>query len=226
MDNFEGHSTAAVIPAGRVTLHGHLQVPPQAHGLVLFAHGSGSSRHSPRNLRVADFLHQVGLATLLFDLLAPAEEPEGAFNAGLRSDISLLAQRLRTATLWARQQAELGELPVGYFGAGTGAAAALTAAAAPAAGVSAIVTRGGRTDLAADHLARIQSPTMLIVGSNDASVAALNLEAWARLRCEKAIEIIPGAGHLFEEPGALDNVTALAARWFNAHLTGALLPSR
>ncbi len=222
MECFEGQLTAAAIPAGRVTLHGHLHVPPQAHGVVLFAHGSGSSRHSPRNQRVADFLHHVGLATLLFDLLTPAEEPEGAFNARLRSDITLLAHRLRTATQWARHQPELGELPVGYFGVSTGAAAALVAAAQPGAGVVAVVTRSARTDLAAAHLLQLQVPTMLIVGSNDASVTALNLEAWARLRCEKAIEIIPGAGHLFEEPGALDNVAALAARWFGAHFPGSL----
>ncbi len=221
MSSLEAQLTAATIPAGAVTLHGHLHVPPLARGLVLFAHGTGSSRHSPRNQRVADFLHDVGLATLLFDLLSPIEEPEHAFNARLRFDIALLARRLRLATQWTHRQAELECLPIGYFGASTGAAAAIAAAATRSSGVSAVVTRGGRPDLAGDALVDLRAPTMLVVGGNDEAVAALNLEAWAHLRCEKAIEIIPGAGHLFEEPGALDNVAALAARWFGDHLGGA-----
>ena len=221
MQIFDTQLSAVAIPAGKVTLHGHLHVPPQPRGLVIFAHGTGSSRHSPRNQRVADFLHDVGLATLLFDLLSPAEEPENAYNARLRFDISLLAQRLRLATQWMRDQAGLAGLLAGYFGASTGAAAALAAAAAPGSGVAAVVTRGGRPDLAGAALPNLAAPTMLIVGGNDEAVAALNLEAWARLQCQKAIEIIPGAGHLFEEPGALDNVAALAARWFSDHLPAA-----
>ena len=218
MHTFEDQVTTVTIPAGSVALEGELHVPPRAHGLVLFAHGSGSSRHSPRNQRVAEFLHDVGLATLLFDLLSPDEEPADAFNARLRFDIARLAQRLRLATQWARRQPETAELLIGYFGASTGAAAAITAAAADNSGVGAIVTRGGRVDLAKNACAQLQTPTMLIVGGNDEATTAINLETWARLRCAKSIEIIPGAGHLFEEPGALENVAALAARWFGEHL--------
>jgi putative phosphoribosyl transferase len=218
MEASEGQITTVAIPAGSVTLEGELRVPPRAHGLVLFAHGSGSSRHSPRNQRVAEALQDVELATLLFDLLSPGEEPEHAYNARLRFDIDLLAQRLRLATQWARRQPETAELLVGYFGASTGAAAALIAATAENAAVGAVVARGGRVDLAHAAIDQLRAPTMLIVGGNDESIAALNLEIWAQLRCEKSIEIIPGAGHLFEEPGALDNVAALAARWFSDHL--------
>ena len=218
MPVLDPHATTVTISAGRAVLYGHLHVPPQAQGLVLFAHGTGSSRHSPRNQRVAGFLHDVSLATLLFDLLAPAEEPEHTYNGRLRFDIDLLAQRLRQATRWARERPETSELLVGYFGASTGAAAALQAAALEGAGIAAVVSRGGRTDLAPGALLKITAPTMLISGGNDEALSALNLEAWARLRCEKAIEIIPGAGHWFEEPGALDNVAALATRWFGEHL--------
>lgn len=218
MHTFEGQVVAVAIPADTIELEGEFHVPPQPRGLVLFAHGSGSSRHSPRNQHVAEFLHGVGLATLLFDLLSPAEEPEGEFNAVLRFDIALLAERLRLATEWARRQPDAAGLPVGYFGASTGAAAALVAAANRAAGVRAVVTRGGRVDLAERAVPQLRVPTMLIVGANDDTAAALNLETWARLHCEKSIEIIPGAGHLFEEPGALDNVAALAGRWFEQHL--------
>ena len=218
MQTFEGQVTAVTIPAGGVMLEGDLRVPPRAHGLVLFAHGSGSSRHSPRNQRVAEALHDVGLATLLFDLLSPGEEPDHAYNARLRFDIALLAQRLRLATQWVRRQPATAELLIGYFGASTGAAAAIVAAAAEKIAVGAVVARGGRVDLAQEAIYELRAPTMLIVGGNDESIAALNLESWARLHCEKSIEIIPGAGHLFEEPGALDNVAALAARWFSEHL--------
>lgn len=217
MQSFEAQLGAAAIPAGRITLHGQFHVPPQARGLVLFAHGSGSSQHSPRNQRVAECLHDVGLATLLFDLLCPDEEPADAFNASLRFDISLLAGRLRAATRWVREHPDLGGLPLGYFGASTGAAAALVAATEEP-DIAAVVTRGGRPDLAEAALPALRSPTLLIVGGNDKVVAASNLEAWARLRCEKSIETIPGAGYLFEEPGALDNVAALAARWFSEYL--------
>ena len=218
MQTFNGQVTAVAIPAGSVTLEGELRVPARAHGLVLFAHGSGSSRLSPRNQRVADSLHDVGLATLLFDLLSPGEEPDGEYNARLRFDIDLLAERLRLATQWARRQPDTAELLIGYFGASTGAAAAMSAAAVENAGVGAVVARGGRVDLAEDAIPELRSPTMLIVGGNDQPIVTLNLETWARLRCEKSIEIIPGAGHLFEEPGALDIVAALAARWFSDHL--------
>ena len=218
MHSFEAHFSAAEIPVGRILLPARLQVPPEAHGLVLFAHGSGGSRHSPRNQYVAHFLNEVGLATLLFDLLSETEEPLDSFNARLRNDIPLLAQRLRAATAWARRQPELEGLPIGYFGASNGAAAAMVAAVEEGETVRAVVTRGARPDLAGPVIANLRVPIMLIVGGNDECVAALNLEAWARLRCEKAIEAIPGVGALFEEPGALDNVAALAARWFNNHL--------
>src|SRR4051812_25015371 len=203
MQSFETQISEVIIPAGPVALHGILNVPPRAHGLVLFAHGSGSSRHSSRNQRVAGSLQTIGLATLLFDLLSPEEEPDHAYNARLRFNIDLLADRLREATRWAREQPETAELNVGYFGASTGAAAALVAAATEGQNIGAVVARGARTDLAEKAVRTLSSPTMLIVGGNDHVVASLNLEAWAQLRGKKSIEIIPGAGHLFEEPGAL-----------------------
>ena len=221
MHSFEAQFITAAIPAGHVSLPGRLHVPAEARGLVLFAHGSGSSRHSPRNQRVAEFLHDLSLATLLFDLLSESEEPADTFNARLRNDIDLLARRLTAATTWARRQSELSELPIGYFGASHGAAAAMVAATDSSTQIQALVLRGGRPDLAAPSLGRLRMPTLLIIGGNDETVAAINLEAWARLRCEKAIETIPGASHLFEEPGALENVAALAARWFDQHLDGA-----
>lgn len=208
----------AEIPAGDVTLHGDLCLPPSASALVVFAHGMASSRHNPRHQRVASLLHDAGLGTLLVDLLAPEEEPDGTPNRRLRFDVHLLAQRLRAATRWARRQPETQELPLGYFGASTGAAAAFIAAATDPGSVGAIVSRGGRPDLAGSAIARIRAPTLFIVGSADESTTAINLEAWAQLRSAKSIEIIPGASHLFEEPGALDNVAALAARWFGEHL--------
>ena len=217
MQSFEAQLTSVAIPAGRARLHGRLHLPAEANGIVLFAHGGGSSRHSPRNQRVAESLHDVGIATLLFDLLPESAEPANAFDASLRNDITLQSNRLRAAAEWAKQQPELAELPIGYFGASTGAAPALLAASTQP-DVQAVVARGGRPDLANAAILNLRVPTMLIVGGNDDAVAALNLEVWARLRCEKSIEIIPGAGHLFEEPGAMDNVAALTARWFGEHL--------
>jgi putative phosphoribosyl transferase len=205
------------IPAGRAILHGRLQLPAEPNGLVLFAHGGGSSRHSPRNQRVADALHDVGIATLLFDLLPETARPDTQFDAPLRNNVALQSSRLRAATEWARQQPDLAGMPIGYFGAGSGGQATLYAAAADRE-IQAVVTRSVRLNLNDVALLKLQAPTMLIVGGNDEAVAALNLEIWARLRCEKSIQTIPGAGHLFEEPGALDNVAALATRWFSAHL--------
>jgi len=218
MHTFETQSTPAAICAGQVTLHGRLHAPPDMRGLVIFALGNGNRRYGPRNRRVTEVLHDVGLATLFFDLLSPTEAPADSFNARLWFDVNLLAQRVNAATRWAREQPALAGLPVGYFGAGTGAAAVIKCAAMEGANISAIVTRGGRPDLANGAIDRLHVPTLLVVGGNDASLAALNLDVWARLRCEKAIEIIPGAGHRFEEPGALENVSALAARWFSEHL--------
>jgi putative phosphoribosyl transferase len=196
-------------------LEADLAVPRSAKGLVLFAHGSGSGRLSPRNTRVAAELREAGLATLLFDLLTPVE----AADRALVFDIGLLAERLLLATQWIREREETCRLQVAYFGASTGAAAALVAAAAPNENIGAVVSRGGRPDLAAAALPRVRAPTLLIVGGNDAGVIDLNREAQARLRCKSKLEIVPGAGHLFEEPGTLDIVIALARAWFLAHLT-------
>lgn len=209
---------ATDIPAGGVTLQGDLWLPAEPSGLVIFAHGMASSRHNPRHQRVAAVLQEAGLATLLFDLLAPEEEPDDVPNVRLRNDVELLAQRLRAATRWARNYPDTAELLFGYFGASAGAAAAFIAAASDATSIGAVVSRGGLTDLAGDAVSKLRVPTLLVVGGDDGRTATLNLETWAQLRCTKSIEIVPGAGHLFEEPGALDNVAALAAHWFAQHL--------
>jgi putative phosphoribosyl transferase len=198
-----------------------LTVPDGATGLVVFAHGSGSSRLSPRNRAVAEALNARGLGTLLLDLLTAAEEREDAVTGELRFDIPFLASRLLTATSWAATDAEAQDLRVGFFGASTGAAAALVAAGLRPGPVGAVVSRGGRPDLAADLLPRVTAPTLLIVGGRDTTVLRLNEEAYARLTCPKRLEIVPGATHLFEEPGALDAVSRLAAAWFLRHLGGA-----
>ena len=206
------------IPARDVRLAGDLTVPEGARGIVLFAHGSGSSRHSPRNQFVARQLAESGLATLLFDLLTPAEEERDRSTGELRFDVLLLAHRLSLATRYIRGLPETRDLRVGYFGASTGAAAALIAAAALPQVVGAIVSRGGRPDLALDALEHVAAPTLLIVGSEDREVIELNRQAYARLRCEKHLEIVPGATHLFEEPGTLEAVARLAAAWFRHFL--------
>lgn len=207
-----------VIAAAGVRLAGTLALPPAPRGVVLFAHGSGSSRRSPRNTVVARALHAAAVGTLLFDLLTPAEDVDYA----TRFDIPLLADRLAAATAWLLAQREVAGLPVGWFGASTGAGAALLAAAAPACPVRAIVSRGGRPDLAgARALGAVAAPTLLIVGGEDHEVLALNRAAYAHLRCPKALEIVPGATHLFEEPGTLDRVAALAAAWFARWLPAA-----
>ncbi len=200
---------------GALQLRGDLAVPENPGAVVLFAHGSGSSRLSSRNRAVASALTQRGFATLLFDLLTAQEEG----RRDLIFDIPLLAERLERATRWVAEQPEIGALPVGYFGASTGAAAALVAAAALGGGVRAVVSRGGRPDLAAG-LEHVSAPTLLIVGSLDREVLELNRQAAARLRCEHRLEVVQGAGHLFEEPGALHAVSRLAGRWFQAHLAG------
>jgi putative phosphoribosyl transferase len=206
------------IPAAGVTLPGDLVIPPDARGIVVFAHGSGSSRHSPRNRSVADELQRAGCATLLFDLLTESE----ASRRALVFDIGLLALRLRECVAWLRAQAGVSELPVGLFGASTGAAAALVAAAEEGEGVRAVVSRGGRPDLAAEYLPRVTAATLLIVGGDDTEVIELNVSAFQLLRCMKQLEIVPGASHLFEEPGALEKVAALAAEWFARYLGGRL----
>ena len=208
----------AQVVAGPVTLEGNLAVPPGARGLVLFAHGSGSSRHSPRNRFVASMLQEGGLATLLVDLLTAEEEAVDLRTRQLRFDIGLLAERLVGATDWLAQQAETRNLRVGYFGSSTGGGAALVAAAERPDLAGAVVSRGGRPDLAGPALSRVRAPTMLIVGGNDTPVIALNQQALAQLRAEKQLEIIPGATHLFEEPGALEEVARLARSWFQRFL--------
>jgi dienelactone hydrolase len=205
------------LQVGRARLHGDLTLPPGARGLVVFAHGSGSGRLSPRNQFVARTLEQQNIGTLLFDLLTPDEERDDA-DGHLRFDVRRLARRLLAVTQWLRRHEPTAALTLGYFGASTGAAAALLAAAAPAANISAVVSRGGRPDLASTALARVQAPTLLIVGSNDDMVLDLNREALDRLHGPKQLAVVGGATHLFEEPGALEHVAALAAQWFERHL--------
>lgn len=209
----EGETDVTLDLEPGVRVHGDLVVPPDATGLVLFAHGSGSSRKSPRNRLVASALHGRRIATLLFDLLTEAEE---ATRANV-FDIPLLARRLRGAAAWARRDPALGALALGYFGASTGAAAALVAAADDAA-VRAVVSRGGRPDLAGDALPRVRAPVLLLVGGDDGQVLALNRDAAARLRAPHELVVVPGATHLFEEPGTLEEVARRAADWFAAHL--------
>ncbi len=215
-EDADGGSREVSIPIGRaVALAGILSIPHAARGIVAFAHGSGSSRHSSRNRAVADALVRAGFATLLFDLLTPAEEGERA-NV---FDISLLASRLATASDWLADRSELAGLPLGYFGASTGAAAALTAAALLADRVGAVVSRGGRPDLARG-LAQVRAPVLLVVGGEDREVLALNRQAQRQLRCTNQLAVVSGATHLFEEPGALEQVGRLAIEWFERHLAG------
>jgi putative phosphoribosyl transferase len=206
------------IHAGAVTLEGELQVPDRAVGVVLFAHGSGSSRHSRRNQYVAHELQGAGLGTLLMDLLTPEEEAIDQQTAHLRFDIRLLAQRLAAATVWLGEEPFTRNLEVGYFGASTGGGAALVAAAAEPNRIGAVVSRGGRPDLAGDALPLVGAPTLLIVGGRDPAVLDLNRAAMARMRAVTRLEIIPGATHLFEEPGALEAVAELARDWFLRYL--------
>jgi dienelactone hydrolase len=214
------------VPADGVTLEGDLVVPARSSGVVLFAHGSGSSRHSPRNRFVARSLNAEGLATLLIDLLTPAEEEVDAHTGHLRFDIELLAQRLASAVDWLHRTEETRELPVGLFGASTGAAAALVAAAERPELVGAVVSRGGRPDLAGEALPAVQAATLLIVGGEDWPVIGLNEQALRRLGAgEKRLVIVPGATHLFEEPGTLEEVARLAGRWFGRFLTAPVQPS-
>jgi putative phosphoribosyl transferase len=206
------------IPAGLVELDGSLALPAGARGVVIFAHGSGSSRHSPRNRFVARSLQEAGLGTLLMDLLSLAEEDVDARTAHLRFDIGLLAERLVMATDWLMEQSATERMRLGFFGASTGGGAALVAAADRPRCIQAVVSRGGRPDLAGPALPLVESPTLLIVGGDDTPVIRMNQEALARLHCEKRLEIVPGASHLFEEPGALDEVARLACDWFARHL--------
>lgn len=199
-------------------LAGDLTIPPAAQGVVLFAHGSGSSRHSSRNQFVARAIQDSGTGTLLFDLLTSEEEAEDAQDGHLRFDIELLARRLVAATRWIAQHAATRHLGIGYIGASTGGAAALVAAAELGSAVDAVVSRGGRPDLAGAALARVEAPTLLIVGARDDLALGLNKAAGAQLRCQQQLVVVPRATHLFEEPGALEHVASLAAAWFRQHL--------
>lgn len=212
-----------VVPIDRQTLSGDLAMPPDPHGIVLFAHGSGSSRHSPRNQFVARTLERRNLATLLIDLLTLSEEALDDRTAEYRFDIPMLADRLVTIVDWLRRRAPL---PIGLFGASTGAGAALIAAADRPRDIAAVVSRGGRPDLAGAALARVAAPTLLIVGGLDTPVIQLNRDAMKRLPGEVTLEIVPGATHLFEEPGALERVANLAGTWFEHHLQPAVATHR
>jgi len=214
-----GESTRAVrLSTGSVTLEGELIVPLRAEGLVLFAHGSGSSRHSPRNRVVAQLLHQAGLGTFLLDLLTLEEAGADASRGHLRFNIGLLTQRLVCAAHWVAEEDEARHLRLGFFGASTGGGAALVAAADLGKAIGAVVSGGGRPDLAGNALRRIKAPTLLIVGERDERVLELNEEAYGMLGCEKSLEVVRGASHLFEEPGALEEVARLASGWFLEHL--------
>jgi len=211
--------TEVRIHCGDAWLYGDLTLPVGFHGLVLFAHGSGSGRHSARNRQVARVLQNAGIGTLLFDLLTATEEQTDAHTGEHRFNISLLTQRMQEATLWVLVQDQFKDMPIGYFGASTGSAAALIAAARFGKRVAAVVTRGGRPDLAGPVvLAELHVPTLLIVGGDDHGVVELNEDAYSFLRCEKKLAIVPHATHLFEEPGTLEQVSDLAADWFNRYL--------
>ena len=211
-------ATDVRVPLGEVELAAILTVPAAAHGVVVFAHGSGSGRLSPRNAAVADFLVQDGFGTLLIDLLTPSEEAEDVRTGRLRFNIPLLAGRVIGAVDWLDSSAGLSDLPIGCFGASTGAAAALVAAAERPWRVGAVVSRGGRADLAGEALPRVAAPVLLIVGGNDPEVLRLNRQAQALLAGPSHLEVVPGAGHLFEEPGALEQVARLTRRWFRRYL--------
>jgi len=221
-EEWEGIERQVRIAAGTGILEGDLRLPVGANGIVLFAHGSGSSRHSPRNRYVARLLNEAKLATLLLDLLTPDEEAVDLRTGHFRFDMDFLAGRLSDATDWLVHDPDTGHLPIGYFGASTGAGAAMVAAAEQPNLVGAIVSRGGRPDLAEPILPRVRAPTLLIVGGNDTMVIELNRAALAALRCEKELVIIRGATHLFEEPGALDAVALFTRTWFERHLVPAI----
>jgi pimeloyl-ACP methyl ester carboxylesterase len=218
MQSDSGPGNPVRLSADGVILEGNLKLPPRAGGVVLFAHGSGSSRFSKRNQYVADVLRGAGLATLLFDLLTGEEAALDEKTMLLRFDIPLLARRLVGATDWIRQQKDIGELPLAYFGASTGAAAALVAAAERTQAVKAVVSRGGRPDLAGGALPQVRAATLLIVGGDDYQVIELNRAALEKLSATREMVIVPGATHLFPEPGALEEVSRLATDWFRRHL--------
>ncbi len=205
---------------GDTRLEGELEIPEAAQGVVLLSHGSGSSHHSPRNPFVARILGDAGIGTLLLDLLTADEEQEDSVTCAYRFDIALLASRLLGATYWLEQQTQTRALPLGYFGASTGGGAALVAAAARGDRLAAVVSRGGRPELAGEALTQVKCPTLLLVGGLDDVVLHWNAQALAKLNCEKELRIIPGASHRFEEPGKLEQVAWISAAWFSSHMTG------
>lgn len=207
-----------LVPAGKAKLEGEFSIPPICEGIVLFAHGSGSSRHSSRNRYVAEFLNENSLGTLLVDLLTTEEEREDEYNARLRFDIDLLTDRVVAIADWLAEQPHATGHTLGLFGASTGAAAALRAAARRPSLVKAVVSRGGRPDLAGADAAKVRAPTLLIVGGRDPEVLQMNRDAMALMKCQTKLQIVPGATHLFEEPGTLAKVATLAANWFATHL--------
>ncbi len=207
------------IPAGKATIIGNLTIPLKVKGIVLFAHGSGSGRFSPRNMKVAREINSAGIGTLLIDLLTEEEEAIDMYSAEFRFNIDLLAERLIYATEYLKKNHKTQNLKVGYFGASTGAAAALIAAAKHPNWVEAVVSRGGRPDLAGQYLSNVKAPTLLIVGGNDVEVLELNREAYSNLSSEKKLTVVPGATHLFEEPGKLEEVAKLAISWFSKFLS-------
>jgi pimeloyl-ACP methyl ester carboxylesterase len=216
---------AVAVPVGATTLKADLRVPASAQGLVIFAHGSGSSRFSTRNRQVAEFLGERGFATLLLDLLTPQEEAIDVDTAKYRFDIARLGPRVSAAADWAATRTDIGTLPIGCFGASTGAAAALIAAAERPATISAVVSRGGRPDLAGEALGRVTAPTLLIVGGHDEPVIDLNRYAMRQMHGHVDLQIVPGATHLFEEPGTLERVCEMAAGWFARYLRGGTVRS-
>ena len=218
MRNAAVEEKEVTIPVGKAVINGNLTVPQGAKGIVLFAHGSGSSRFSPRNTRVAREINEAGIATLLIDLLTEAEEEIDESTGEFRFNIDLLAQRLVHATEWVKKNLDTKPLSIGYFGASTGAAAALIAAAKLPRHVKAVVSRGGRPDLAGEHLPNVKAPTLLIVGGDDTEVLELNRQASQQMTTEKKIVVVPGATHLFEEPDKIEEVARLAISWFSKHL--------
>lgn len=218
MKTMHSIESAVEIPVGDQTVRGNLTIPQGAQSIVLFAHGSGSSRFSPRNKYVANMLHEANIATLLIDLLTLQEENVDEATGQFRFDVDLLAQRLVEVTNWLKSKPATENLRLGFFGASTGAAAALIAAAKLLDEVKAVVSRGGRPDLAGEHLEKVRAPTLLIVGGNDPEVLELNQDALKAIRTEKDLQIIPGASHLFEEPGTLREAAILAREWFAKHL--------
>jgi putative phosphoribosyl transferase len=218
MTKAEAEETVIRIPADRTFIEGNLMLPPKSKAIVVFAHGSGSSRFSPRNTQVAKEINEKGISTLLIDLLTAQEESVDLVTAQFRFNIDLLAKRLVDATEWIKKTPKTKNLAIGYFGASTGAAAALIAATKLPADIKAVVSRGGRPDLAAEHLSKVKAPTLLIVGGNDPEVLDMNREALKHIPAEKKLEIVPGATHLFEERGKLEIVARLAIDWFSKYL--------